>query len=120
MRIHFQKDDLYENKGRLDGHQFRAGEIYDFTPTFAQRFIRRDLAVQIEGGPAEVTEDVLEAVAFKAIPADPAEAPAAPETDERRSPPPTTKQAITNRDGAPKVTPKTVTARPAKAKGKGK
>jgi uncharacterized protein YodC (DUF2158 family) len=50
MRVKFLKDELYENLGRNKGYEFKEGEKYDFEPSFAERWIRRGIAEEIEGG----------------------------------------------------------------------
>lgn len=50
MRVRFTRDALYENEGPNKGHEFKSGEVFDFKPDFANRWIRRDDAVEIEGG----------------------------------------------------------------------
>lgn len=48
MRVKFLRDELYEHEGRNQGHLYREGEVYDFEPAFAERWLRRDAVVLID------------------------------------------------------------------------
>jgi hypothetical protein len=48
MRIRFTHDAIYETEGPGKGPRFAAGEVHDFTVNFANRWLRRGLAVLAE------------------------------------------------------------------------
>jgi hypothetical protein len=41
MRVKFLRDELFEHEGRNQGHLYLEGEVYDFEPDFAERWLRR-------------------------------------------------------------------------------
>ena len=49
MRVKFLRDELYEHEGRNLGHLYREGEVYDFEPSFAERWLRRNAAEAVDG-----------------------------------------------------------------------
>lgn len=50
MRIGFTKTVQYENEGRHQGPIFQAGDVYDCADDFAQRWLERGVAVNLDGG----------------------------------------------------------------------
>lgn len=54
MRIKFTKDAIYETEGYRKGPTYKAGETHDFSEDFAQRWIRRGVAVSLEKPDATV------------------------------------------------------------------
>jgi hypothetical protein len=51
MKIKFTENALYETDGYRKGHTFKAGEVHDFPDHFAQRWIRRGAAVEVDSAP---------------------------------------------------------------------
>ena len=49
MRVTFLRDEIYETEGRKSGHEFKAGEAYDFTDDFAGRWTQRGAAEVVPG-----------------------------------------------------------------------
>lgn len=63
MRVIFTASVQYENEGRNKGPRFPAGDVFDFTEDFAQRWLRRNVAIPFLFGKApDVTENNFEAV----------------------------------------------------------
>lgn len=51
MKIKFIRDAIYETEGPGKGHTFKAGEVHEFEPAFAQRWIRRGMAEEVDATP---------------------------------------------------------------------
>lgn len=74
MRIKFLRDEQYESEGRNTGPKFAAGEVYDFTDEFGQRWVQRGAAELIDSDKV-VTENTFKAVTRVATEAKPEAAP---------------------------------------------
>lgn len=56
MRVKFLRDEQYESEGRNQGPRFAAGEVYDFTEEFGQRWLQRG-AVEVIDADKEVGQN---------------------------------------------------------------
>ena len=56
MKVQFVRDELYENLGRNKGTQYLQNSIHDFTPEFAERWIRRGAAKVVTEDDAKAAE----------------------------------------------------------------
>lgn len=108
MRVKFIRDEQYESGGRNLGPKFAAGEVYDFTEEFGQRWLRRG-AVEVVDADRAVTENTFKAVTkVKVKPPAETVAPVAPPPPN----PPVEHPALSPKSDAPTPAPDAKAAQP--------